>query len=122
MKNLNEMTTKELKEIAKELKVKNWWTIKKNELIKAIQFIQNNVEKKDEESIVEEEKTSPDKSSKKKRKQDLIEYNGKTQNLSQWARELEMPGQTLYARLYLSKWPVEKAFETPVRRKKIEEA
>lgn len=59
---------------------------------------------------------------KSKRKEDLIEYNGKTQNLSAWAKELGMPGQTLYARLRISNWPVEKAFTTPTRRKNEEEA
>lgn len=58
---------------------------------------------------------------KPKRKQDLIEYNGKTQNLSQWAKELGIPGQTLYARLRISNWPVEKAFTTPTKKKKDEE-
>lgn len=33
-------TAKELKEMAKELKVKNWWTMKKTELIAAIEAIQ----------------------------------------------------------------------------------
>lgn len=40
MTNLNEMNTKELKEMAKELKVKNWWTLKKTELIAAIEAVQ----------------------------------------------------------------------------------
>lgn len=58
-----------------------------------------------------------------KRGKDFIEYNGKTQNLSQWAKELGMPGQTLFARLYMSHWTVEKAFTTPVKkRNKKEEA
>lgn len=58
-----------------------------------------------------------------KKGKDLIEYNGKTQNLSQWAKELGMPGQTLFARLYMSHWTVEKAFTTPVKkRNKKEEA
>ena len=67
---------------------------------------------------VEDESTEK----KSKRKEDLIEYNGKIQSLSAWARELDMPGQTLYARLRISNWPVEKAFTTPTRRKKEEEA
>lgn len=40
----------------------------------------------------------------------LIEYNGKSQNLCAWARELGVSTQMLYARLYISKWDVEKAF------------
>lgn len=266
MKNINEMTSKELKEVAKELKVKNWWTLKKAELIAAIEAAQNVEETSEdytivaensnggitiiaechheditqdaqdepeeaeevaaEESIVEAKEAVQNESvknngweeiakkniagaynwivgenentlqdygedsddykasynylysgseimhdiyrsaitnkyddgycgdkapkemrfagkkfcmnlirellkkdgylkdeEKPNKKQDLIEYNGKTQNLSQWAKELDMPGQTLFARIHLSGWTVEKAFTTPVKRrkKKIEE-
>ena len=38
MTNLNEMKTKELKEMAKELKVANWWNLKKADLITEIAF------------------------------------------------------------------------------------
>lgn len=38
MVNLNEMNTKELKAMAKELGVKNWWNLKKSELINEIAF------------------------------------------------------------------------------------
>lgn len=37
MKNLNEMTSKELKEIAKKLHISNWWNMKKEDLIKKIE-------------------------------------------------------------------------------------
>ena len=104
MKDLNTMTSKELKATAKELKVKNWWNLKKTELIAEIEAAQPKTEKKPSN-----------------KKQDLIEYNGKVQNLSAWAKELEMPGQTLYARLHISNWTVEKAFTTPVRKKNEEE-
>ena len=40
----------------------------------------------------------------------LIEYDGRSQNLCAWARELGVSTQMLYARLYISKWDVEKAF------------
>lgn len=40
----------------------------------------------------------------------LIEYNGKSQTISEWSRELNKPIQTLYGRLYILGWPVEKAF------------
>lgn len=246
MTNLNEMNTKELKEIAKELKVKNWWTLKKAELIAAIEAIQTQTgesvqdavetasdevieEKKEaaqnepettEEDLVpmpgadklahlkEESETKEDNGweriakqqlnnaynwivggnenavsdgdmteeefnkwianealeevyheaittkyhedacggpaptemrfagkkfcrnylsglfekdgyevEKPKKGKDLIEYKGKTQNLSQWAKELGMPGQTLFARIHLSGWTVEKAFTTPVKKR-----
>lgn len=224
---MNNMTTKELKAMAKELKVKNWWTLKKDELIAAIEALQNEPESVEEvtneESIAETEETAQNDQNngweliakkqlknaynwivggnenavsdgemtneefnewiqnealdevyseaitsqyhedacggkapsemrfagkkfcyeylkrlfkndgykvnepapaeepteeKKQRGKDLIEYNGKTQNLSQWAKELGMPGQTLFARLRISNWPVEKAFTTPVKTRK----
>lgn len=125
---LENMTSKELKAIAKELSVKNWWNLKKVELIAEIEKIQNaqvEPEEVNDENIVEESTDAPESAQvekKSKRKEDLIEYNGKVQNLSAWAKELGMPGQTLYARLRISKWPVEKAFTTPMRKKKEEEA
>lgn len=41
MKNLKEMTVKELKEMAKEMKISNWWNLKKDVLIEKIEEIQN---------------------------------------------------------------------------------
>ena len=145
---MENMTSVELKAMAKELGVKSWWTLKKAELIAEIQKIQGAVESTpvevDDKNIDEavenaqvesendNEESNVDESSNKSKsvqeapktsnkKVDLIEYNGKTQSLSAWARELNMPGQTLYARLHISNWSVEKAFTTPSRRKKIEE-
>lgn len=40
----------------------------------------------------------------------LIEYNGKSQNICAWAKELGISANTLYGRLYHLGWPVEKAF------------
>ena len=126
---MENMTSKELKAMAKELGVKNWWNLKKVELIAEIQKIQGAAENDenvaDDKNIVDESfnesesaQEAPEPSNKKV---DSIEYNGKTQSLSAWARELNMSGQTLYARIHISNWPVEKAFTTPSRRKKTEE-
>ena len=38
MKNLQEMNSVEIKKIAKELKIKNWWLLKKADLIEQIQM------------------------------------------------------------------------------------
>lgn len=159
--NIENMTSKELKAMTKELKVKNWWNLKKAELIAAIQSIQNDTEDAEEttneESIVEEESVSEDytivtknsnggvtviaechheditqnaqddseeteKPAKKSRGK-MIEYNGESKNLNQWAKELGTSGQTLFARIYISGWTIEKAFTTPTkpRKKKTEE-
>lgn len=194
MANLNEMTSKELKELAKELKVKSWWSLGKAALIEEIEKIQNASEEetaerneqlakedklfehysknwtkygpknnwtdflkkynagkieliedifaesseqvneepvesieemvgqdtieeqeRDEKSF-EAEKPKEKKSRGAKGKQ--IEFNGKSMNLNDWAKELGMTRQTLYARLYIQNWDVEKAFTTPGRKAK----
>ncbi len=45
-----------------------------------------------------------------------IEYSGERLQLSYWADRLGINYHTLYDRLYLHGWSVEKAFTTPVRR------
>lgn len=151
---MNNMNTKKLKEMAKELKVKNWWTLKKAELIAAIeaaqkedytiaaensngeitiiaechhediaQEAQNDTESAEEvtneEVIVEEDEAIQDEPETKEKKPrgKMIEFNGKSQTLNKWAEELGFTPQTLFARLYISHWTVEKAFTTPSRRK-----
>lgn len=46
--NIENMTSKELKATAKELKIKNWWSMKKTELIEAIQNAQNKSQDEEE--------------------------------------------------------------------------
>lgn len=189
MKKLNEMTIKELKEIAKELKVSSWWNLKKDDLIKKIDQIQKMTleekaaaaEQKAREDAalmvyrkhwarytkkfnptefiekfrsgkitlegdphkipvekvekVEPEKpklvqmpgtdgdwgknhfdpdsdhSDPDPLVKPKRGQ-LIEFNGKAQNICAWAKELGISPNTLYGRIYRMGWSIEKAFTT----------
>lgn len=41
----------------------------------------------------------------------LIEYKGKAQNICAWAKELGVSANTLYSRIYILGWDVEKAFE-----------
>lgn len=47
---------------------------------------------------------------KRSKNSNMIEYNGKTQNLTQWAKELGKPVQTLYYRIKMKGWDIEKAF------------
>jgi len=39
-----------------------------------------------------------------------IEYNGKAQNICAWAKELGVSANTLYSRIYILGWDIEKAF------------
>lgn len=58
MKNLNEMTAKELKEMAKGLKISNWWNLKKEVLIKKIEEVQNMSE--EEKQAIADQKAKED--------------------------------------------------------------
>ena len=45
----------------------------------------------------------------------LITYKGKTQTLAQWAEELNIKQRTLYSRITIYKWSIEKAFTKPYK-------
>lgn len=47
----------------------------------------------------------------------VITFNNKTQNLTQWAMELNMPYNTLYSRINYYGWSIEKAFTKTLRKK-----
>lgn len=113
---LNEKTSKELREMAKELGIKGWWEMKKADLIEAIE--ENSIEVP---PTIPEVKNEAQKDTPKKRNKREYTYEGKTQNLSAWAKELNMPVQTLYNRLIMKNWPVERAFTEPVKRGKKHE-
>lgn len=51
----------------------------------------------------------------------LETYNGKTQCVAAWAEEYNIPYKTLWARLYIYNWPIEKALTTPIRKSKTGE-
>lgn len=46
-----------------------------------------------------------------------ISYNGKTQSLTQWAIELDIPFDTLWSRINKLKWTIEKAFTQPYKKR-----
>ncbi|MFA5208454.1 MAG: hypothetical protein WC428_07475 [Candidatus Paceibacterota bacterium] len=48
----------------------------------------------------------------------LFSYNGKTQNIAQWADETNIPYKTLHRRLTFCKWPMEKALTEPIHNTK----
>lgn len=51
-----------------------------------------------------------------KRNNVFIEYCGKTQTLSQWARNLGVPMKSLYNRIQVLGWDIERAFNQPYRK------
>ena len=44
-----------------------------------------------------------------------LEYDGRSQNICAWAKELGISANTLYGRIYRMGWSIEKAFTTPGR-------
>lgn len=46
-------------------------------------------------------------------------YKGKTQNIAQWAKEYGVPDSMLRERLVILGWSIEKALETPSRKKVV---
>lgn len=44
----------------------------------------------------------------------LVEYQGRTQCVTAWAEELGIKAHTLYRRVFVSKWEIERALTTPV--------
>lgn len=45
-----------------------------------------------------------------------LEYNGKKQTITQWAKELNIPMETLYRRVTKLNWDIESALTKPVRK------
>lgn len=45
----------------------------------------------------------------------FVEYNGVTKTLSQWSLETGIPLKALYARIYRSGWPIDRALTQPIK-------
>lgn len=99
MKNYEEMTSRELKKVAAELKIKNYSRSTKAYLLLEI----NRIMAEREPEPVEKPKKSRGK---------LYEYNGKAQTLGQWSKELNIPLGTLNARIRRMGWTIEEALGT----------
>lgn len=122
MMNMNEMKSNELKAMARDLHVKNWWTMNKASLIAAIEevraaeeVIEEVVEETQiEETVVEAEDQKEEKKQtvSAPKRGALIQYDGRSQNICAWAKELGISANTLYGRIYKLGWTVEKAFTT----------
>lgn len=53
-----------------------------------------------------------------RRSNNLISFNGQCKPIEQWSEELNINRVTLWHRIFKHKWPLEKAFNTPVARKR----
>ena len=62
------------------------------------------------ENAIENESEAPEHTPIKPKRGALIEFNGKSQNICAWGKELGISANTLYGRIYKLGWSVEKAF------------
>lgn len=67
-------------------------------------------ENEDEEESTEEDQPKDETPAPTPKRGQLIEWNGKAQNICKWGEELGISPNTLYGRLYKLGWSVEKAF------------
>lgn len=123
--NLNEMTSKQLRELGKEHHIKNWWSLSKPALISVLSEILNETSTNEPEpevmeTVIEEVIEEPKELKKPNLRIRELTYAGKTQTIREWANELNMPWPTLYDRVNRNGWTVEEALCTPLgeRRKK----
>ena len=139
MTELKDMKVVALKEMAKEMNIRGWRTMKKDELVEAIENNQQSTETEtvvDEAPVVPEEivdeadvstqvedevvpevaPVTPDESASRKNKKRMLEYNGKTQTLTAWAKELGIRHQTLYNRIVMKGMDIAEAFEMPIKK------
>lgn len=125
MMNLNEMTSKQLKELGKQNGVKNWWNLSKAALIAALTVEVETVNPEvisdsepdtyqTEVNDNEPEKAEPSKIKKPNLKIHDLTFGGKTQSIRAWAEELEMPWPTLYDRINRCGWTTEEALTIPL--------
>lgn len=96
---------------AAEKEAKDLWEKKANEEKAA-----RDQKQTENDKVAENEINKPKTETKSARRGTLIEYDGRSQNICAWAKELGISANTLYGRIYKLGWPVEKAFTTPSSR------
>lgn len=127
MLNLNNIGRKGLLRIAKELKIKGFSTMKKDELMSAISDAIN--ENEDLVPVVEEMVAQIEAETPVKVKSSAtpslgikeLTFNGKTQSITAWAAEVGLQRPALYDRINRHGWSVEDALTIPAggRRKTV---
>lgn len=119
MMNLNELGRNGLKRIAKEIKIKGFSTMKKEDLMDAISTaigeddeVLATVEEMAEQIAAEapvKVKTSATPSLGIKE----LTFNGKTQSITAWAKEVGLQRAALYDRINRHGWSAEEALTIP---------
>lgn len=51
----------------------------------------------------------------------LVDYKGETKKLTEWCAQLRLPYNQIHARLFQLNWIPKKAFETPIRYRKLKD-
>lgn len=120
MLNLNELSRSNLKRVAKEIKVKGFSTMKKDELMRAIAEAAE--EMNDEqfavvEAMVEQLAAEAPIKTKTSATPSLgineLTFNGETKSLTEWAKEVGLNRPALYDRINRHGWSVEEALTIP---------
>lgn len=130
MLNLNELSRSGLKRIAKEIKVKGFSTMKKDELMSVISTA---IEDEGEltlatvEALAEEIAAETPVKVKASATPSLgikeLTFNGKTQSITKWAEEVGLKRPALYDRINRHGWSVEEALTIPAGgRRKVAKA
>lgn len=74
-----------------------------------------------ENAVNKKEKKFSDVTKKSTGRNAQLEFDGRSQNICAWAKELGISANTLYGRIYKMGWSIEKAFTTPSRKMKKSE-
>lgn len=124
MLNLNDVNLKDLKSIAKEIKIKGSSTMRKPDLMAAIaDAMEDEAVAASVEALVAKIEPSENKGTVKPslRIRELT-FNGKTQSIAAWADEIGLQRPALYDRINRQGWSVEEALTIPAggHRKKHE--
>lgn len=121
MTNFNDMTLKQLRALGKQQHVKDWWNLNKAALTVALAEIELKemkentlIETPPPEKIVAYVEVEEPKVKKPSLKIHELTFNGKTQTIKEWAKELEMPWPTLYDRVNRNGWTTEEALTIPL--------
>jgi len=104
--NLNEMKCADLRIMARQLGIKGGKSKGKGWLIPEIEAVL--LKQEQERKAAEEAAKAAEKPAKRERKANLISFNGKSQSIGAWAKELGMPVPTLRARLR-NGWTIDQA-------------